>query len=203
VPFSFAFASLNALQAAVRHSHKQESKSNEAGIPLFVGKDQVPWAFPRRKFARKPCTSACERPPVSSLTFGRDFTPADVASKRRRPKSLGRHPRNEASEHLVSHLGPNPSSPMAKEEVLDMVTCQESTRTEDFTLKVKKTKAEPAGCRTVLDQGARSSVSHAFVRTRQVETKKGGACYKSPPSRKTQEAPHCRRWSLSSSSTLD
>jgi len=62
---------------------QQESGLNEVGISLFVDEDRVPWVFPQRKFARKPCTSACEHPPLSSLTFGRDFTPADVASKRR------------------------------------------------------------------------------------------------------------------------
>jgi hypothetical protein len=60
---------------------QQESGSNEVGISLFVDEDRVPWVFPQRKFARKPCTSAYKRPQVSSLTFGRDFTPADIASK--------------------------------------------------------------------------------------------------------------------------
>jgi hypothetical protein len=40
---------------------------------------------------------------------------------------------------LVSRLGPNPLSLEAKEEVLNKVACQESTRTEDFTLNAKKT----------------------------------------------------------------
>ena len=83
-------------------------------------------------------------------------------------------PETKASERPASHLGPNPSSPEAKEEVLNAVACQESTRTEDFTLKAKKTKAEPARCPAVLDQ-ARSSVSRAFVHTRREETKKGAA----------------------------
>jgi len=65
-----------------------------SGDILFVDEDRVPWVFPQRKFARKPCTSACVCLPISSLTFGRDFTPADVASKSRRPKSRGRCPRN-------------------------------------------------------------------------------------------------------------
>jgi hypothetical protein len=83
-------------------------------------------------------------------------------------------PEIKASKRLASHLGPNPLSPEAKEEVLNAVACQESTQTEDFALKAKKTKAEPARCRTVLYQ-ARSSVSRAFVRTRREETKKGAA----------------------------
>ena len=34
----------------------------------------------------------------------------------------------------------NPSSPKAKEKVLNAVTCQESTQTKDFALKAKKTE---------------------------------------------------------------
>ena len=83
-------------------------------------------------------------------------------------------PETKASERLVSRLGPNPSSPEAKEEVLNAVACQESTQTEDFALKAKKTEAKPARCRAVLDQ-ARSSVFRAFVCTQQEETKKGAA----------------------------
>ena len=83
-------------------------------------------------------------------------------------------PKTNASKRSASRLGPNPSSPEAKEEVLNAVACQDSTRTEDFALKAKKTKAEPARCRAVLDQ-ARSSISRAFVRTRREETKKGAA----------------------------
>ena len=49
-----------------------------------------------------------------------------------------------AIELSVSRFGPNPSSPEAKEEVLNVVACQKSTRTEDFTLKAKKTEAARA-----------------------------------------------------------
>jgi hypothetical protein len=73
---------------------QQESGLIKVWVSLFVNEDRVPRVFPQRKFARKPCTSACERLPVSSLTFGRDFTPADVVSKRRRPKSRGCRPQN-------------------------------------------------------------------------------------------------------------
>ena len=54
---------------------QQESGSNKVGISLFVDKDRVLWVFTQRKFARKPCMSACVHPPVSSLTFGRDLLP--------------------------------------------------------------------------------------------------------------------------------
>ncbi len=99
-------------------------------------------------------------------------------------------PKTKASERLVSRLGPNPLSLEAKEEVLNKVACQESTRTEDFALKAKKTKAKSARCRAVLDQ-ARSSVSPAFVHTGQEETKKGAASWESAPSRKTHQVLHC------------
>ena len=100
----------------------------------------------------------------------------------------------KASELSTSRLGPNPSSPEAKEKVLNAIACHESTQTEDFTLKAKKTEAESARCHAVLVQ-ARSSVSRAFVHTRREETKKGAASWKSLPSRKTRRAPHHRRWS--------
>jgi hypothetical protein len=63
-------------------------------VSLLIDKDQVPYAYPQRIFVWKPCTSACERPLVSSLMFGRDFPPTDVASKRRQLKSRGRCPQN-------------------------------------------------------------------------------------------------------------
>ena len=87
---------------------QQESGSNEVGISLFVDKDRFPWVFPKRKFARKLCTSACVRPPVSSLTFGRDFTPADVASKSCRPKSRGRCLRNLGDRTFGEPFRPEP-----------------------------------------------------------------------------------------------
>ncbi len=90
----------------------------------------------------------------------------------------------------MSHLGPNPSLLEAKEEVLNKVACQESTGTEDFALKAKKTEAEPACCRAVLDQ-AWFSVSRAFVRMQREEMKKGAASWKSAPSRKTHQVLHC------------
>jgi hypothetical protein len=87
---------------------QQESGLIQVGVSLFINKDRVPRVFPQRKFARKPCTSTCERPPVSSLTFGRDFTPADVASKRRRPKSRGHHPQNLGDQTFGKPFRPEP-----------------------------------------------------------------------------------------------
>ncbi len=80
-------------------------------------------------------------------------------------------PKTKASKRSVSHLGPNPSLLEAKEEVLNEVACQESTRTKDFALKAKKTEAEPARCRAVLDQ------ARAFVRMQREEMKKGAASW--------------------------
>jgi len=94
-------------QPSLQQEH-QESGSNEVGISLFVDEDWFPWVFPKRKFARKPCTSACVRPPVSSLTFGRDFTPADVASKSCRPKSRGHCLRNLGDRTFGEPFWPEP-----------------------------------------------------------------------------------------------
>jgi hypothetical protein len=74
-------------------------------------------------------------------------------------------PKIEAIERSASRFGPDPSLLEAKEEVLNAVACQKSTQTENLTLKAKKTEAEPARCRAVLEQGALSSVSRAFVCT--------------------------------------
>jgi len=89
---------------------QQESKSNKVRVTLLIDEDTVcPWGiFPKRKFTREPCTSACERLPVSSLMFGRDFTPADVASKRRRPKSRGRHSPNRGDRTFGEPFLPKP-----------------------------------------------------------------------------------------------
>ena len=98
-------------------------------------------------------------------------------------------PQIEAIKHLASRFGLNTSSPKAKEELIVVVACHERTRTQGITLKANETKTESAHCRSVLTR-AWSSVSRAFVAIRRVEMKKGGACYKSPLSRKTQEAFH-------------
>ncbi len=153
---------------------QQESSSIEVGVSLFVNEDWVPRVFPQRKFARKPCTSACERPPVSSLTFGRDFTPADVASKRRCPKSRGRRPRNLGDRTFGEPFRPEPVVAQGQGRVASCGHVPECTQTQDFALKATKTEAESARCRAVLHQ-ARSSIFRAFVTTRREETKKGGA----------------------------
>jgi hypothetical protein len=87
---------------------QQESGSIKVGVSLFDDKDQVPRVFPQRKFAQKPCTSACERPPISSLTFVRDFTPADVASKCRQPKSRSCRPQNLGDRTFGKPFWPEP-----------------------------------------------------------------------------------------------
>jgi len=161
---------------------QQESKSNEVRVSLLVDEDRAPWVFPQRKIARKLCMSACKRPQVSSLTFVKIFPAADVVSKSCRPSSCS-HPHNKAIECSANRFGPNPSSPKTKEELIVVVACQvprEHSNPRLHTLKAKKTKTKSARCRAVLIC-ARSSVSPAFIATRRVETKKGGACYKSPP----------------------
>ncbi len=122
-------------------------------------------AISERIYARKPYTSVCERPP--SVTW-RPTGFLDLPAPRARAVDQSVAVvvlETKASEHSTSHLSPNPLSPEAKEEILNAVACQESTRTKDFTLKAKKTEAESACCRAVLVQ-ARSSVSRAFVHTR-------------------------------------
>ncbi len=143
---------------------QQESKSNEVRVSLLVDEDTVPWGiFPTRKFTRKLCTSVCERSPVSSLTFGKVFLPPTVRA-RAIDQEVAAVPTIEAIERSASRYGPNSSSPKAKEELIIVVACKESIRTQVVTLKANKTEAESAHCRAVLVQ-ARSSVSHAFVRT--------------------------------------
>ena len=63
---------------------------------------------------------------------------------------------------------------MTKEVLIVAVMCTESTQTQGITLKANKTEAASARCRGVLLQ-AQSPVSHAFIHTRQEETKKGAA----------------------------
>ena len=144
---------------------QQKSGSNKVGISLFVDKDWVPWVFPQRKFARMTCKSTCVCPHISSLMFGRDFTPADVVSKSRRPKSRG---------HCLQNLGhrtfgePFQTKPLVAQGQ-ERVDCRgrvpgEHPNPRDFTLKAKKTEAESARCCAVLHQ-ARSSVSREFVHT--------------------------------------
>ena len=63
-------------------------RAREALALSFVDEELAPRAIPERIYARKPHTSACERPPA--LTFGKHLAAADVASKSRRPNSRGR-----------------------------------------------------------------------------------------------------------------
>jgi len=87
---------------------QQESESNKVRVSLLVDEDTVSCGiFPKRKFAWKPCTSACERPSVSSLTFGKDFPAADVASKSRRPSSRSR-PQSRGGRTFREPLRPEP-----------------------------------------------------------------------------------------------
>ncbi len=95
-----------------QHSQQgqQESTLTELRVSLFVDKDRVPWLFPQRKFvARKldmTYTSVCDCLLVSSLTFGRDSSPADTASKRRWPKSCGHNPLNLGNRPFGKPLWP-------------------------------------------------------------------------------------------------
>ena len=63
----------------------------EALALSFIDEDLAPRAIPEMIYNRKLCTGACKHPQVSSLTFGKVFPAADVASKSRRPSSRSRY----------------------------------------------------------------------------------------------------------------
>ena len=86
---------------------QQESESNEVRVSLLIDEDRAPLVFPQRKIARKLCTSTCKRPQVSSLTFGKVFPAADVASKSRRPSSRSR-PHNQGDRTFGELFRPEP-----------------------------------------------------------------------------------------------
>ena len=91
---------------------QQEFESNEVRVSLlidsFVDEDLAPRAIPGRIYARKPCRmSACERPPTSSWTFGKDYPATNVASKSRRPKSRGR-PQSRGGRTFREPFWPKP-----------------------------------------------------------------------------------------------
>ncbi len=98
-------------------------------------------------------------------------------------------PKAEAIEGSASRVGPNPSLPEALEELTVAVACPESTRhAQGVTLEAERTKAKSARC-CGAPHRARFSVSHAFVLSRQEETKTGVEhYYSSLPSRKTRRA---------------
>jgi hypothetical protein len=133
--------------------------------------------------------------------LARFFLPPTLRARAVNQEVVAAVPNIKAVERSASRFGPKPLLPKAEEELIVAVACQESTRTQGVTLKANETETKSDRCRAVLIR-AQSSVSCAFVVKQQVETKKGGAGFKSPPSRKTQEAFHRRQWNLSLSSTL-
>ena len=90
------------------HNDSTAVGAREALALSFVDEDLALRAIPERIYARKPCASACERPPArSSLTFGKLFPAADVASKSRRPRSRGR-PQNQGGRAFRELFRPEP-----------------------------------------------------------------------------------------------
>ena len=69
--------------------------------------DDAPRAIPVRIYARKPCTSAYECPPRSSLTFGKVFPAADVANESRRQRSRSR-PSKQGNRPFCKPFWPEP-----------------------------------------------------------------------------------------------
>ena len=157
----------------------------------FVDEELAPRAIPKRIFARKLQTSACERPPASSASFFQ----LPPSRARAVDQIVAAVPKVEAIEGSSSRFGPNPSSPQAPEELIVAVACPESTwRAQGVTLEAERTKAKSARCRGAPHR-AQFSVSRAFVHSRREETKTGVEHYYSPlPSRKTRRAHSCR-WS--------
>jgi hypothetical protein len=88
--------------------------AREALALVFVDKDLAPRTIPERIFARKPCTSACERRPVCYLASDRVFRPAGAAGKSCRPKSRGRPPRNQGKRTFGEPSRPEPVVPQGQ-----------------------------------------------------------------------------------------
>ena len=85
-----------------------QSELNKVRVSLLFDKATVLWGiFPKTKLARKLCTSAWERPQVSSLTFSKVFSAADVASKSHRPSSCSR-PQNRGGQTFGEPFRPKP-----------------------------------------------------------------------------------------------
>jgi hypothetical protein len=96
---------LQALPAC--HNDSTAVRAREALALSFVDKDLAPRAIPKRIFARKLQTSAYERPPARSSTFGQLFPAAAVASKSRRPNSRGR-PQSRGNRRFSEPFRPEP-----------------------------------------------------------------------------------------------
>ena len=65
------------------HHESTAVRAREALALSFVDKDLAPRAIPERIIARKSCVCAYVHSPAKSLTFGKLFPAADVASKSR------------------------------------------------------------------------------------------------------------------------
>ncbi len=165
---------------------QQESESNKVRVSLLVDEDSTPWVFPQRKITRKSCTSACKRPQVSSLMFGKDFPAANVASKSRRPSSRGR-PQIRGGRKFCEPF--RHKSVVAQGQ--GRVDCHGRVPREH-----SNPRRHPQGQQ---EQGRVSPLS-CCTRSRSPvlrfpwKMKKGAAFWKSLPSRKTRRAPHHRRW---------
>jgi hypothetical protein len=89
------------------HYKSTAVRAREALTLSFVDKDLALRAIRERIYARKPCGSAYERPPARSLTFGKLFPAAAVASKSRQPKSRGR-PQSRGDRRFSKPFRPEP-----------------------------------------------------------------------------------------------
>ncbi len=89
------------------HYESTTVRAREALALSFVDKDLAPRAIPERIIARKLCARADVHAPARSLTFGKLFPAAAVASKSRQPNSRGR-PQNRGDRRFREPFRPEP-----------------------------------------------------------------------------------------------
>jgi hypothetical protein len=82
-------------------------RAREALALSFVDEDLAPRAIPERIYARNLCACVYEYAPARSLTFGKLFPAAAIASKSRRPNSRG-HPQNRGDRRFCEPFLPEP-----------------------------------------------------------------------------------------------
>jgi hypothetical protein len=89
------------------HHESIAVRAREALSLSFVDEDLAPRAIPKRIITRKSCARAYVHAPARSLTFGKLFPAAAVASKSRRPNSRG-HPQSRGNRRFREPFRPEP-----------------------------------------------------------------------------------------------
>jgi len=98
-------------------------RAREALALSFVDEDLAPQVIPERIYTRKPCTSACERPSVSSLTFGKVFPATNVASLLKVKEEVLNA---GACQESTSNRGPHPQSQEDRGRACPLCPCARS-----------------------------------------------------------------------------